>query len=243
MQCGGLFQSLEKFSTLFGLRLSHRLFSAAEQLSFTLQEKEIALQDAIKAVEAAKSFFKQVRSDEEFDRFYDDTVSSAQEHNINQPELPRYRKRPSRYESGSEQHHYSSPKSYHCHLYFEACDLLYAELGNRFDSQLNSSVLALEQTLIKAANGEDCQSSIKELEKSCYKDDIVWSDLVRHLPLQDVVQKGVPAAKKVTSVHTICEAMNSNDIFKEMIPTVHQLLCLYLTLPITSANLKEHSQH
>lgn len=97
-------------------------------------------------------------------------------------------------------------------------------------------MLALEQTLIKAANGEDCQSSIKELEKSCYKDDIVWSDLVRHLPLlQDVVQKGVPAAKKVTSVHTICEAMNSNDIFKEMLPTVHQLLRLYLTLPITSA--------
>ena len=60
--------------------------------------------------------------------------------------------------------------------------------------------------------------------------------LVRHLPLlQDVVQKGVPAAKKITSVHTICESMNSNDIFKEMLPTVHQLLRLYLTLPITSA--------
>ena len=29
--------------------------------------------------------------------------------------------------------------------------------------------------------------------------------------------------------------MNSNNIFKEMLPTVHQLLRLYLTLPITSA--------
>ena len=209
-------QSLEKFSILFGLRLSHRLFSAAEQLSLTLQKKEIALQDAITAVEAAKSYFRRIRSDEEFNRFYDDTVALAQEHNINQPELPRYRKRPSRYESGSEQHHYSSPRAYHRHLYFEACDLLYAELGNRFDRQLNSSVLALEQTVIKAANGEDYQSSIKELEKSCYKDDIILSDLVRHLPLlQDVVRKGVPGVKKVTSVNTICEAMNSNDVFRD----------------------------
>ena len=116
------------------------------------------------AVEAAKSFFKRVRSDEEFDRFYDDVTSLAQKYNINQPELPRYRKCPSRYESGSEQHCYSSPRCYYRHLYFEACDLLYAELGNRFDSQLNSSVLALEQTLIKAANGEDCQSSIRAAE-------------------------------------------------------------------------------
>jgi hypothetical protein len=98
LKAGGLLQALEKFSTLFGLRLSHRLFSAAEQLSLTLQKKEIALQDAITAVEAAKSFFKRIRSDEEFDHFYDDTVSSALEHKINQPELPRYRKHPTRYE-------------------------------------------------------------------------------------------------------------------------------------------------
>ena len=98
LKAGGLLQALEKFSTFFGLRLSHRLFSAAKQLSLTLQKKEIALQDAITAVEAAKSFFKRMHTDEEFDNFYDDTVASALEHKINQPELPRYRKRPTRYE-------------------------------------------------------------------------------------------------------------------------------------------------
>ena len=236
LKAGGLMQSLEKFSTVFGLSLSHLLFSAAEQVSLTLQKKNIALQDALTAVEAAKSYFKRIRSDEEFNRFYDNTVALAEQHKISQPELPRYRKRPSRYESGSEQHQYGSPKAYFRHIYFEACDLLYVELGYRFDNQVTSSVVALEQTLIKAANGEDYQSSIKELEKSYYKDDVVISDLSRHLLLlQDVVRKGVPEVKKVTSIHTICEAMNSNDVFKEMLPTVHQLLRLYLTLPITSA--------
>ena len=55
--------SLEKFSTLFGLRLSHLLFSAAEQVSLTLQKKDIALQDALASLDAAKQFFKRIRFD------------------------------------------------------------------------------------------------------------------------------------------------------------------------------------
>ena len=39
----------------------------------------------------------------------------------------------------------------------------------------------------------------------------------------------------VTSIHTVCEAMNSNELFKEMLPAVHKLLRLHLTIPITSA--------
>ena len=36
--------SLESFGTLFGLKLAHTLFSAAEQVSVTLQKKNITLQ-------------------------------------------------------------------------------------------------------------------------------------------------------------------------------------------------------
>ena len=74
------------------------------------------------------------------------------------------------------------------------------------------------------------------LAQSCYRDDIDWSDLKRHLPLlHDVIKKGTPNVRKVTSIHTIREALNSNAVFKDMLPTVYQLLELYLTLPITSA--------
>ena len=50
-----------------------------------------------------------------------------------------------------------------------------------------------------------------------------------------MIKKGCPSVKKVTSIDTICEAMNSNSIYKEMLPTVHQIIRLYLTVPITSA--------
>jgi len=80
----------------------------------------------------------------------------------------------------------------------------------------------MEQTLLKTANGNDCQKEIAPLSESCYKNDIKWSDFSRHIPLlHDVIKKGCPSVKKVTSIDTICEAMNSNNIFKEMLPTVH----------------------
>ena len=70
-----LLHLLEKFNTLFGLKLSYLLFCAAEQLSLSLQKKNIAIQDALSAVEAAKEHFKHLRSDEEFNGFYEKTLT------------------------------------------------------------------------------------------------------------------------------------------------------------------------
>ena len=61
-------------------------------------------------------------------------------------------------------------------------------------------------------------------------------DLSRHRPLlQDVIKKGTPMVKKVTSVHNICEAMNTCKVFKDMLTSVHGLLRLYLTVPLSSS--------
>ena len=41
--------------------------------------------------------------------------------------------------------------------------------------------------------------------------------------------------KKITCTSTICESINSSEAFKDLLLTVHQLLRLFLTLPITFA--------
>ena len=85
----------------------------------------------------------------------------------------------------------------------------------------------MNKILLKAANGDDFQSCIEELMKSYYKDDINLSDLNRHLLLlPDIINKQLPRVKKVTSINTICEAMNTSNAFKEMLTTVHRL-CVY----------------
>ena len=97
-ECGtktaGLLHLLEKFNTLFWRKLSYLLFSAAEQLSLSLQKKNIAIQDALSAVEAAKEHFKHLRSDEDFNGFYEKALRFAEEKGIEQPLLPRNRRRP-----------------------------------------------------------------------------------------------------------------------------------------------------
>ena len=52
-KASGLLQLLEKLNTLFGLKLSYLLFITA-----ALQKKNIGIQDALSAVDAAKVHFK-----------------------------------------------------------------------------------------------------------------------------------------------------------------------------------------
>jgi len=47
------------------------------------------------------------------------------------------------------------------------------------------------------------------------------------------LKKAMPSVKIVTSIHTICDAIVSNEVFKDMLPAVHKLLQLYETIPIT----------
>ena len=53
------------------------MFSATEQVSLTLQRKDITLQDAVSATGTAKAYYERIRSEEEFDRFYNSTTELA----------------------------------------------------------------------------------------------------------------------------------------------------------------------
>ena len=77
---------------------------------------------------------------------------------------------------------------------------------------------------------------MKKIGESCFRDDIDMSELNVQLPLlHDIIKKAIPEVRIVTSIHTICDAMDSNEVFKERLPAIHNLLRLCLTIPITSA--------
>ncbi len=91
----------------------------------------------------------------------------------------------------------------------------------------------MEQTLLKAANKNNFNEELKILEKSCFSADLDFSNLRRQLPLlHDIIKQGLPEVRLVTSVDTICSAMNKNNgVLKDMLPSVHKLLRL---IPISS---------
>jgi len=201
-----------------------------------LQSKDTSLQEGLSAANLASAFYRRQRRDEAFNLFYDGVVKVAEDLAIGQPQLPRYRRPPARKDDGSRPHHFSIPRDYYRQLYFQACDLLLRELDDRFNQDELAPVLALESLLIKAGNGENYDNELQSVEDSCYANDVNFSALKRQLPLLvDVVKALKPTIHKVTSVRALCEAMNVNKTYKLMLSEVHKLLCLYLTVPITSS--------
>ena len=167
LKAKGLLLSLEKFDTFFGLKLAYLLFGASEEVSKTLQSKDLSLQEAVSSVKLASSFYKRQRTNNAFSFFM--MVLSSQ---------PKF----------------TSPLSFYRKLYFEACDVMIQELQDRFDEQqVLHIVLAVVSLVLKAVNGEDFQSSLEKVKSSRFQDDLNFDILNRQLPIVvDIIKEGWP---------------------------------------------------
>ena len=88
LNAGGILAALEKFSTLFGLRLGFLLFATAEEVSKGLQAKDTTLQQALASIDLASSFYRRQRTEQAFKQFFKVTITKAQDLQIGMPELP-----------------------------------------------------------------------------------------------------------------------------------------------------------
>ena len=152
------------------------------------------MQEALAAVNLAKTLYKRQRTDEAFCRFYDQVLETAEKVEIAGPELPRYRRTPARLDDGSQPHRYATPKYYFRHQYFQACDLLTRELEDRFQQRdLLPPVISFEKLLLKAANGEAYEQELEIIKTYYYKDDFNFDQLEQQLPLSvNLVQQALP---------------------------------------------------
>ncbi len=109
----GCFQrSLEKFNTLFGLRLAHTLLCSRTSV-FDAPKEEHRMH--------CLQLIYQRCTTIDYGRRRSSSASMMQQFKtIGQPELPRYRRRPPRFEDGVEPHEYTSARAYYRHIYFQA---------------------------------------------------------------------------------------------------------------------------
>ena len=121
-----------------------------------------------------------IRNDESFNNFWEKVNSKvnslASKNDINEPILPRRRKRPGRFEEGQGPYAFDqTPKDMYRKIYFEAFDLLIQCIGTRFNYQ---AYCCLQNLLIKAVNRKDFSSELREVI-TIYGDDFV-SRVFRH---------------------------------------------------------------
>ena len=153
----GLLALMEKFTTFFGLKLSHLVFSATEQLSRTLQSSNV--QEATMAASAAARFLHRQRLESSFEYFYHLTVEEAKD--LTQPStIPRQRRIPVILDSGAPKHQFLTSEDYFQKQYFEVLDLLASELGHRFDQESFQALREVEKLLIESCNGIPVKPSV-----------------------------------------------------------------------------------
>ena len=110
-KAGGFLSQMEKFCVFFGLKLSHLIFSAGEQLSLSVQGKDTTIQEAVIASKLACSYLERQRTDEAFESFFQQVSENSKEFTA-EPMLPYYRKRPRRTDDGVPAHRFETPKAY-----------------------------------------------------------------------------------------------------------------------------------
>lgn len=227
----------------FGLKLSHLVFSATEQVSITLQCKNTTIQEALSAATMAESFLQRQREDNSFEMFYSSVVHVSQTNEYtSDPVLPRYRRLPKRIDDGVPQHRYTSAKQYFRVQYFEVIDLLKGEISNRFSQTSLAVPKAVEELLISASNSNstDANICVPDIIATTYARDCN----IRKLQCQLIMLPDLVSAYKslqnlsiltVTSVRTVGEMLNSVPMAKTMFSEINVLLRLYMTIPITTA--------
>ena len=235
LKAGGFLRQLQLFSTYFGLKLCVAIFAPTEQLSLTLQSKDIAVQEARDAALVTENFLRRQWTDTAFEDFYK-AVIAASENLTDEPVLPRQCKLPRRIDDGAPSHHPSTPSEMYQQKHFEVLDIVCDEINRRFDQKDLKIVIDIECLLFDSASG--IPTDIPESITDTYRSDIDKERLSLHLQmLPDAVKQysvSTLPIKKVTSICTLCDVLNFGGI-KQLLSQVHTLLQLFLTLPVTTA--------
>ncbi len=167
----GVCSQMESFNFLFGTVLGEMLLRHTDNLSKSLQNRTRCAAEGQEIGDMVVRTLQSIRSDECFDLFWLKVVAIAEPFDI-QPQLPRRRKVPRRYDSGSaEGEFHDNPKAYFRQHYFEAIDLAVNCIQDRFKQRGYQVYQYLELLLLKASENEDYKTEF-DFVTSFYGDDL-----------------------------------------------------------------------
>uniref|UniRef100_H3A3S8 HAT C-terminal dimerisation domain-containing protein n=1 Tax=Latimeria chalumnae TaxID=7897 RepID=H3A3S8_LATCH len=149
-------------------------------------------------------------------------------------------------DSGTDAHQFETPEAFFRQQYFEAFDITAGKLKWCFEQSMLAAPRAIENLLISYANEEgnqlqDSENLIPQVIQVNYAKDLDLSHLQNQLrTLPDLIRaanKNVPTLNitKVTKLSTLIDVFNAVPFSDVLFSEVHSLLCLFLTLPVSTA--------
>ena len=141
-------------------------------------------------------------------------------------------------------HVFPSPKHYFRKQYYDALDTAIAELDSRFKQRDTPFVASLKKLLLDAANNvfqADLHEAILMKISQLYARDLDCHKLQNQLAMLPELIKvhndnnPNTLIRTVTRVRTVYEVMNIMPVGKQMFTEVAKLLCVFLTIPVTTS--------
>ena len=225
------------FEFFYGVVLGEMILRHTDNLSSTLQHKALSAAEGQELARMTIETLKSIRTNEAFDNFWDYVNLKAKSLDITEPQLPRQRKRPNRFDDGLSGGDFpDTPKCLFRQLYYEALDLIINCIEQRFDQPGYHLYRRLEALLLKSFKQEDYEEELLAVS-GFYEDDFNLETLRTQL--------------QVFSVHSLQQCPNPGhgatifdvkSFFLSLSPgqmallsEVKRLLQLILVMPATNA--------
>ena len=122
----------ETFDFCFGVQLGNLVLRHSDNLSKTIQKPTLTAGDCQSLASLSIKTMQKLRSDNSFDLFWTNVNSNTDKLEIGQPELPRKRRRLTRFFGNAEPEFPTEVKSHYRQIYFEAFDTVIGCLEKRF---------------------------------------------------------------------------------------------------------------
>ena len=152
----GVQAQMETFDYYFGVCLAKMVLSHADNLSATLQKSSLSAAESHRIGVMTVETIVKMRTDECFDMFWESVKRNAGLVHVAEPRLPRRRRMPQRYETGTATAHFhATVENHYRQIYFEILDYATSTIKERFDQPSYTIYRQTKNLLIKSASGED----------------------------------------------------------------------------------------
>ena len=182
----GVKHQMGTFDYYFGVSLGAQILRISDNLSKTLQDAHISASEGHAVSSLTVKTLEKMRSDDHFNLFWETVTHKANALEVSEPSLPRHRKRPARYVSGSATPEFvDNAQDYFRQIYLNAIDTVTACIKRRFDQPGYKIYDQMEQMLVNAANGKPFEKNLDDVV-DFYKDNLDKFQLETQLSLLSV---------------------------------------------------------
>lgn len=229
----GVSSYMGSFDFFFGVSLGEFLLRHSDNLSRALQSPNMSAAEAQQIVSMTVKTLRSLRTEESFTLYWTNTIKSADECNVSEPELPRKRKMPQRFWTGnSEAEFHDTVETHYRQIYYEALDVLITCIDERFNQPGYKIYRNLQELLLKCVKG---QSYEEELQFVCqfYHNDLELEQLRLHLQLLHANFGEENSTVRLQSIFEYLKSLSTSQ--KSLLSEVCKVATLILVMPASNA--------